>query len=67
MKSDLEIGDEVLLRQEKTNKLSTNFKPEPCKVVEVGQGQVTVRNKEGVDVTRSTGHTKRYYEQIQPQ
>ena len=67
MKSDLEIGDEVLLRQEKTDKLSTNFNPELCKVVEVEQGQVTVRNKQGLDVTLSTEHTKRYNEQIQPQ
>ncbi len=31
--SDIEIGDYVLVRQEKKNKLSTNFNPEPYKVI----------------------------------
>ena len=60
--SDFEIGDEVLLKQNKANKLSSHFNPEPCKVVKKGKGQVTVRNKQGVDITRSTGHAKRYFE-----
>ena len=61
---DYQIGDEVLLKQEKANKLSTNFNPNPCKVVGLGGGQVTVQTKEGVNVTRSTGHTKRYLKPV---
>ncbi|XP_022792658.1 uncharacterized protein K02A2.6-like [Stylophora pistillata] len=31
--SNIELGDEVLVQQAKTNKLSTAFNPNPCKVV----------------------------------
>jgi len=63
-KLDVKVGDEVLLKQEKKNKLSPNFNPEPCKVVEIGGGQVTVQNKQGVNITRSTGHTKQYHKPV---
>ena len=62
-KLDVKVGDEVL-QQEKKNKVSPNFNPEPCKVVEIGGGQVTVQNKQGVNITRSTGHTKQYHKPV---
>ena len=62
---DFEIGDKALLKQNKVNKLSSHFNPEPFKVEEKGKGQVTVRNKQGVDITRSMGHAKQYFEPAQ--
>ena len=59
--SDFEIGDEVLLKQNKANKLSSHFHSEPCKVVEKGKGQVTVRNKQWVDIIRSMGVRKKIF------
>lgn len=43
---EIEIGDTVLVRQKKKNKLSTKFDPSPYKVVEVKGTMVTaVRNE----------------------
>jgi len=44
---DLQVGDQVLLNQKKSNNLSTNFQPEPCVSVErKGNGGDSVRTKE---------------------
>ena len=43
----IRIGDTVLLKAEKSNKLSTNFCPSPFKVVQKTGTEVTVRNKAG--------------------
>ena len=42
--SDVEIGDKVLLRNSKTNKLSPKYDPNPCEVVDRKREEVTVRS-----------------------
>ena len=49
VESQVEIGDKVVLRNTKTNKLSPNYNPNPCEVLDRRGGEVTVRNSTGVD------------------
>ena len=46
----IRVGDTVLLKAEKTNKLSTNFNPDPFKVVHKTGSEVTLRNEAGVEL-----------------
>ena len=48
----------MLSKQNKANTFFSHFNSEPCKVVEKGKGQVTVRNEQGLGIIRSTGHAK---------
>ena len=57
------IGDTVLLKVEKSNKLSTNFRPSPFKVVQKTGTEVTVRNEAGEEFRRNTAFLKKYNEQ----
>lgn len=57
----VEIGDRVLMKNTKTNKLSPNYNPSPCEVVD-RKGEVTVRSKAGVDVKRNVSFVKKYQE-----
>ena len=41
---DLQMGDQVLLKQEKSNKLSTNFQPEPYEIVERKGNSVVIQS-----------------------
>lgn len=52
----VEVGDWVLLRNTKTNKLSLNYNPSPCKVIDRKGGEVTVRSKTGVDWLKQKCH-----------
>ena len=45
----IRVGDTLLLKVEKSNKLSTNFCPSPFKVVQKMGREVTVRNEAGVE------------------
>jgi len=58
--SEVTVGDEVLLRQRKHDKFSTQFEPEPYKVVEKTGSQVTIQSNEGVKYKRNVSHTKPY-------
>ena len=60
--SQVEIGDKVLLRNTKTNKLSPNYNPNPCEVLDRRGGEVTVRNSAGVDIKRNVSFVKKYQE-----
>ena len=57
------IGDTVLLKAEKSNKLSANFRPSPFKVVQRTGTEVTVRNEAGEEFRRNAVFIKKYYEQ----
>ena len=46
----IRIGDTVLLKAEKTNKLSTNFNPDPFKVVHKTGSAVMLRNEADVEL-----------------
>lgn len=56
----IRVGDAVLLKAEKSNKFSTNFRSSPFKVVEKTGSEVTVRNEAGVEFKRNTAFVKRY-------
>ena len=56
----IRVGDTVLLKAEKTNKLSTNFNPAPFKVVQRTGTEVTLRSEAGVQVKRNTAFVKKY-------
>ena len=56
----IRVGDAVLLKAEKSNKFSTNFRSSPFKVVEKTGSEVTVRNETGVEFKRNTAFVKRY-------
>ena len=63
--SDLAPGDQVLVKQERKNKLSTPFAPEPYDVVTKTGNSVVVESPEGVQLMRNTTHVKRYEETSQ--
>ena len=54
------MGDEVLLQQRKQDKFTTQFEPQPYKVVDRTGTQVTVQSQDGVTYKRNLAHTKRY-------
>ena len=57
------IGDTVLLKAEKSNKLSTNFCPRPFKVVQKTGTEVRVRNEAGEEFRGNNASVKKYNEQ----
>ena len=59
----IRIGDTVLLKAEKSNKLSTNFCPSPFKVVQKTGTEETVRNQAGEEFRRNSAFIKKYNEQ----
>ena len=59
----IRIGDTVLLKVEKSNKLSTNFRPSPFKLVQKTETEVTVRNEAGEEFRRNTVFVKKYNQQ----
>ena len=52
--ADLKRGATVLFKAEKTNKLSTNLKPDPFKVIHKTGSEVSLRNKASVELKRNT-------------
>ena len=57
--SDIKIGDSVLVRQKRSNKLSTNFSSVPYTVITKHNSKVTVRDSNGRTITRNVTHFKR--------
>ena len=56
----------LLLRAEKSNKLSTNFRLSPFKVVRKTGSEVTVKNGIGVEFKRNAAFVKKYHAQEGP-
>ena len=65
--SSVEISDEVLVQQDKTNKLSTPFYPTPFKVVSKKGNSPMVGNPTGKQYSRNTSHVKQYVNDPTPQ
>ena len=61
--SDLVPGNRVLLKQEKQNKLSTPFAPEPYAVVGRNGSSFTIKSTEVVWLKRKTAHVKKYVQE----
>ena len=57
-KSSIRIGDSVLIRQEKRNKLTANFNSQPYTVISRKKSEITATNKHGHTVTRNVSHCK---------
>lgn len=55
--SELKIGDTVLVRQKKVNKLSTNFSPKPYRVTDRKGARVTV-SRNGHFITCNVSYFK---------
>ena len=49
----MEVGDLVLLTNNKTNKQSPNYNPSPCEVIDRYRGEVSIRKKDGVETKRN--------------
>ena len=60
MPKSIQISDNVLLKVEKSNKLSSNFHPSPFKVVQKTGTVVTVINEAGEEFRRNTAFLKEY-------
>ena len=58
--SEVEVGDQVLVRQEKTNKFSTPFNPEPFTIVNKTGNSVIVASPKGAQYSRNTSHVKKF-------
>ena len=64
--SSIELGDEVLVQQDKTNKLSTAFNPNPFKAVSKTGNSLVVESPTGNHFSRNTGHVKQYIREGDP-
>lgn len=49
----MEVGDLVLLTNNKTNKQSPNYNTSPCEVIDRYRGEVSIRKKDGVETKRN--------------
>ena len=56
---NLKVGDTVLMRQKKQNKLTTRFNPEKLKVTEVRGSSIEAVDNQGVSVFRDASFFKR--------
>ena len=58
-KSEIKIGDYVLVKQEKKNKLSVNFNQKPYKVIKRTGVEISAQSNDGHIITRNISHFKR--------
>ena len=56
--TDLNVGDKVLIKQPKQNKMSTPFKPEPFEITDKKGSMITAQNAEHT-VTRNASFFKK--------
>ena len=60
--SDVKEGDKVLLRQDRKNKLTPTFRPEPYHVLDKTGNSVVVESPDGVQYKRNSTHVKKFLE-----
>ena len=58
--NDIHEGDLVLMKQKKTDKLSTNFNPNPMEILSKGRNGVLVESPEGFQYRRNVTHLKKF-------
>ena len=58
--TNVDVGDEVLVRQDKVNKFSTTFNPTPCVVVRKSGNSLIVESPDGVQYSRNSSHVRKY-------
>ena len=59
----IDIGDEVLLRVEKSSKLSSNFRLSPFKVIRKTGSEVSVESDTGIEFKHDVTFVKKYHAQ----
>ena len=64
--SDIQVGDQVLVRQEKTDKFSTTFNPTPYQVVSKTGNRVVVESQGGALYSRNSSHVKKFVSETLP-
>ena len=64
--SDVNLGDSVLVREDRANKLTTTFNPTPHTVISKQGNSLVVENPAGATYSRSTAHVKRYMSGAMP-
>ncbi|ESP03447.1 hypothetical protein LOTGIDRAFT_137345, partial [Lottia gigantea] len=62
--SSLQLGDKVLLKQKKENKLSTTFHPKPMMLLKKNGNSVIVQSDEGVQYKRNITQVKKFETQV---
>ena len=60
--SDIVPGDKVLVKQNRENKLSPSYRPEPMTVTNKQGSNVTVETNDGVQYDRNVTHVKKFVE-----
>ncbi len=58
--SEISVGDSVLFRKDKGDKLSTTFENQPYAVVDKRGNQVTIQSPQGVQYKRNITHVKKF-------
>lgn len=59
--SDIEVGDQVLVRQDKTDKFTTTFHSTPHKVIHREGNSVIVQSPTGAKYARNTTFVKKFH------
>lgn len=59
--SDISVGDKVLLQENKTDKLTTNFERQPYEVVARNGNSVSIRSRDNVIRCRNVAHMKKFF------
>ena len=58
--SDIEEGDQILLRQARENKLSPNYEPDPYTVIQKDGNAVILEDANGNNKMRNIAHMKKF-------
>ena len=58
--TNVDVGDEVLVRQDIVNTFSTTFNPTPCVVVRKSGNSLIVESPDGVQYSRNSSHVRKY-------
>ena len=65
--STIDVGDQVLVKQDKHNKLTTTFNPVPHTVISKNGNSTVVQSPSGAQYSRNTSHIKKYTPDISEQ
>ena len=58
--SGIKVGDKVLLKQDKSDKFSTTFDPDPYTVISKNGSNVVLQSSGGAVYSRNSSHVKKY-------
>ena len=58
--TNVDLGDEVLVRQDKVNTFSTTLNQTPCVVVRISDNSMIVESPDGVQYSRNSSHVRKF-------